>query len=217
MAPTSAPESPRELLLRGLAELEIEPDGRQLDALLGYTALLAEWSQRMNLTAHRTPDAIVRRLLLDAAALGAQFGPVSSLADIGSGAGLPGVPLAILWRDTRVTLIEPRKKRQHFLRAVVRELGLANVTTRLGRSEDLEPEPHSAAVAQAVAPPQQALEWLLPWARIGGRLVVPGSERALDVQDRVGVETEGRFVYRVPCGGATRTLWIGRRIDRDAT
>ena len=128
MAPISTPESPQELLERGLSELEIDFDRHHLEALLGYTALLAAWSPRMNLTAHRSPDAIVRRLLLDAAALGARVGPVPSLADVGSGAGLPGVPLAILWRDCRVTLIEPRKKRHHFLRAVVRELGLANVS-----------------------------------------------------------------------------------------
>ena len=211
--PTSAPESPKELLIRGFGELETELESHQVDALLRYTAMLAEWSQRMNLTAHRSPEAIARRLLLDAAALGAGFGPVSSLADVGSGAGLPGIPLAILWRSCRVTLIEPRKKRHHFLRAVVRELGLANVTTKHGRSEDLEPELHSAAVAQALAQPRQALEWMLPWVKIGGLLVVPGSEQPADVPDHSSVVAEGRFSYRVPCGGAVRTLWIGRRVD----
>jgi len=213
VAPTSAPESPQELLIRGLGELETELESHQVDELLRYTALLAEWSQRMNLTAHRSPDAIVRRLLLDAAALGARFGPVASLADVGSGAGLPGIPLAILWRDCRVTLIEPRKKRHHFLRAVVRELGLVNVATRLGRSEDLEPELHSAVVAQALAPPRQVLEWMLPWVKIGGRLVVPGSRHPVDVPHHAGVVSEGWWNYQVPCGGAARTLWIGGRVS----
>lgn len=210
--PTSAPESPQELLIRGLAELEIGPESQQIEALLRYAALLAEWSQRMNLTAHRSPEAITRRLLLDAAALGARFGPVESLADVGSGAGLPGIPLAILWPECRISLIEPRKKRHHFLRAAVRGLGLTNVTTKLGRSEDLEPELHSTVVAQALAPPGQVLEWMVAWVKIGGRLVVPGSQHSEEVPSHPGVVSEGRFSYRVPCGGVARTLWIGRRI-----
>jgi len=211
--PTPTPESPKELLLRGLGELEIEPQADQVEALLGFTALLSEWSTRMNLTAHHSPDAITRRLLLDAAALGTCFGPVESLADVGSGAGLPGIPRAILWPSCTTTLIEPRKKRHHFLRAVVRELGLANVTPKLGRSEDLDPEPHCAVVAQALAPPSRALEWMVAWVKVGGRLIVPGSHDATETPHHPNVVAEGRFTYRVPCGGAGRTLWIGRRVD----
>jgi 16S rRNA (guanine527-N7)-methyltransferase len=212
VAPTATPEPTREVLLEGLGELSLDPDATQIADLLHYIALLADWSQRINLTAHRSPDAIARRLILDAAALGCRFGPVASLADIGSGAGLPGVPLAILWRDCRVTLIEPRKKRHHFLRAVVREIGLGNVVARLGRAEDLEPEPHAAAVAQAVADPSQALEWMLPWIEVGGRAVVPGSDRPAGVPEHEDVVGEGWGAYRVPCGGVGRTVWIGKRI-----
>jgi len=198
-------------LIRGLAELDLSPSCEQVDTLLRYAELLEDWSQRINLTAHRSTDAIVRRLVLDAAALGREFGPIPSLADVGSGAGLPGIPLAILWPDCRVTLIEPRRKRHHFLRAVVRDLALENVIAKLGRSEDLEPEHHAAAVAQALAAPAQALEWLLPWAEIGGRLVVPGSERPEPVPHHSAVTNAVRVAYRVPCGGAKRTVWIGRR------
>jgi 16S rRNA (guanine527-N7)-methyltransferase len=212
VAPTPTPESPEEVLIRGLEELELEPTRREIEDLIQYTGLLDEWSSRMNLTAHRTRDGVVRRLLLDAAALGANFGPVASLADVGSGAGLPGIPLAILWRDCRVSLIEPRKKRYHFLRAVVRELGLTNVTLRFGRSEDLETEPHSAVVAQALAPPGQALEWMLPWVEVGGVVVLPGSSQAAAVPQHAGVVGVGEVGYRVPCGGAERSLWIGRRV-----
>jgi len=211
--PSLTPDSPEELLIRGLGELGLEADRRQLDETLRYTALLDEWSQRMNLTAHRSQDAIVRRLLLDAAALGAEFGPVPSLADVGSGAGLPGIPLAILWRDCHVSLIEPRKKRHHFLRAVVRELGLTNVTLRFGRSEDLDPELHSAVVAQALARPQQALEWMLAWVEVGGLLVLPGSATGAEAPHHVGVVEVERGNYQVPCGGRARSLWVGRRVS----
>jgi hypothetical protein len=54
---------------------------------------------------------------------------------------------------------------------------------------------------------------MLPWVKIGGRLVVPGSQHPADVPEHSGVVAEGRFAYQVPCGGAARTLWIGRRVD----
>jgi len=212
LPPTASPELPRDLLTRGLEELELDPEPSRIDGLLAYTALLDTWSRRMNLTAHRSPDAIVRRLLLDAVALGTRFGPVESLADVGSGAGLPGIPLAILWRNCRVTLIEPRKKRHHFLRAAVRELGLENATARLGRAEDLDPDPHAVAVAQALAEPGRAIEWMLPWVEAGGRVVVPGSAAgAGDIAKIAGIAEGRRTSYRVPCEGVERTVWIGRR------
>jgi len=179
--------------------------------LLGLAALLAQWSQRMNLTAHRSLDGIVRRLLLEAAALAVQIPPVPSLADIGSGAGFPGLPIAVLWPESRVTLVEPRRKRHHFQRAAVRALGLTNVDLKLGRSEDLEPHPHAAVIAQALAPPERALPWMLPWAEDGGFVLLPGSSVPAVIPHRGDVAFESWTHYRVPCGGPERTLWIGRR------
>ena len=165
----------------------------------------------MNLTAHRSLEGIVQRLLLESAALAAQFAPVPSLADIGSGAGFPGLPIGVLWTETRVTLVEPRRKRHHFQRAAVRELGLANANPRRGRSEEIQPDRHAAVIAQALAPPERALEWMLPWVEEGGRVLLPGSAAPVPVPERGDVVFEARVHYRVPCGGPDRTLWIGRR------
>ena len=110
---------------------------------------------------------------LDAAALTAQLPEIASLADIGSGAGFPGLPFAILRADCRVTLVESRERRHHFQRQVIRQLGLDNVRAELGRAEALEPSLHAAAIAQAVARPADALPLLLPWVEIGGLLLFP--------------------------------------------
>jgi 16S rRNA (guanine527-N7)-methyltransferase len=201
----------RELLIGGLGELELPASPRQLDALLALASLLAKWSQRLNLTAHRGLDAIVRRLLLEAAALAAQIPTVASLADIGSGAGFPGLPIAVLRPECRVTLVEARQKRHHFQRAVVRELGLGNATLELGRAEDLEPRPHAAVIAQALAPPERALPWMLPWVSDGGLVLIPGSATPPEVPERREVSFQAIVRYQVPCGGPDRTLWIGRR------
>jgi len=173
--------------------------------------MLEKWSRRINLTAHRTLDAIVRRLLLEAAALVRHIPPVASLADIGSGAGFPGLPIAVLRPECAVTLVEAREKRHHFQRAVVRDLGLANANPKLGRAETLEPHPHAAVIAQALAPPSRALPWLLPWAEIGGLVLLPGSACPPEVPEDRRVSLEAIVHYRVPCGGPDRTLWIGRR------
>jgi 16S rRNA (guanine527-N7)-methyltransferase len=207
-------DSARRLLAEGLDELEIAASPEQTEALLALASLLAQWSQRMNLTAHRSVDAIVRRLVLDSAALSVQIPAVASLADIGSGAGFPGLPIAVLWREARITLVDPRQKRHHFQRAAVRALGLTNTTPLLGRSGELEPHLHAAVVAQALAPPERALPWMLPWVEDGGLLLLPGSAAPVAVPERSDVDFEACLPYRVPCGGPDRTLWIGRRRAR---
>ncbi len=204
-------ESARELLIEGLRELDLTPSSGQIDALLVLASLLAKWSRRLNLTAHRALDAIVRRLVLEATALAAQIPPVASLADIGSGAGFPGLPIAVLRPECCVTLVEARQKRHHFQRAVVREVGLTNATLELGRAEDLEPRCHAAVIAQALAPPARALPWMLPWVADGGLVLLPGSAIPPEVPERRDISFEAMVRYRVPCGGPDRTLWMGCR------
>ena len=207
----------RGLLTEGLAELELAVNENQLAALLELTSLLAQWSKRINLTGHRTASEIVRRLILDAAALAKQLPEIDSLADIGSGAGFPGFPVAILRPNCRVTLVESRERRHHFQRQVIRQLGLENVRAELGRAEALEPSPHTAAIAQAVAKPADALPLLLPWVEAGGWLLFPGSTPPPPVpNDDLRVRFEPVATYSVPLGGAERALWFARKTSGNA-
>ncbi len=183
----------------------------QVDALLALARLVERWGQRINLSGHRTLDAIVRGLVLEAAALGSALPELESIADLGSGAGFPGLPLAILRPGCRLTLIEARERRHHFQRSAARELALENVYPLRGRAETLEPAPHAAVVAQAMAQPAQALAWMRPWAAPGGLLVLPGSETAPQLPRVEGISHEATLRYRVPCSGRHRTLWIGHR------
>jgi len=209
-----ASETARALLVQGLRELDLTATAAQIDSLLALAALLARWSQRMNLTGYRTLVEITGRLILGAAALAGKIPSVPSLADIGSGAGLPGLPLAILRPECRITLVESRLRRHHFQRAAVRELRLERVLPRLGRSEDLTPEPHAAVVAQALAQPAAALEWMLPWAEEGGLLLLPGSRTGNAAPQHPRATSWRRLLYRVPCGGPEYSLWIGTRSTR---
>jgi 16S rRNA (guanine527-N7)-methyltransferase len=205
-------ESHRDLLERGLKELGFSPAAAQIESLLALASQLERWSQQMNLTAHRSLDAIVRHLILGAAALTAQIPPIVSLADIGSGAGFPGLPFAALRPETRVTLVEPRRKRHHFQRAAVRAMGLRNVEMRLGRAEELESTPHQAAIAQALAQPGQAVRWMVPWVEVGGLVLLPTAAGTTEpVTDATISFDNNSLEYQEPCGGPIRRLWVGRR------
>jgi 16S rRNA (guanine527-N7)-methyltransferase len=199
----------RRLLEEGIAELQIHATDAQIEALGELARLVDRWGTRINLTGHRGLTTIVRRLVLDAVALLAQLPELESLADLGSGAGFPGLPAAILRPSCRVTLVEARERRHHFQRATCRALGLANATLLRGRAEDLEASPHAGVIAQAVGPPSEVLPWMIRWAEVGALLILPGGREAPEVANsRVRLERIAR--YRVPCGGPERTLWLGR-------
>lgn len=167
----------------------------------------------MNLTAHGDAEAVVRRLILDALALDRQLPEASSMLDTGSGAGFPGLPIALLHPERSVTLVESRERRHHFQRAAVRELGIANVILRLGRAEELSPEPHPLVTSQGMAAPRQAVGWMLPWAEEGGVLALP-----LSVDQPLpgliqGVGDTSVSSYLVPLGGPRRVVWLGRKMS----
>jgi 16S rRNA (guanine527-N7)-methyltransferase len=202
----------RARLVDGFAELALPASPEQIEALLRLAALLERWGQRINLSGHRDVESIVARLVLDAAALSLHLPAAPSLVDLGSGAGVPGLPIAVLRPECALLLVEAREKRHHFQRAAVRELGLRNVEMLLGRAERLGAQPRSAVIAQALAEPSKALGWMLPWAEIGGWLVIPGGERPPEIASRPELSPSRAVAYSVPGGGAQRTLWMARRL-----
>jgi len=203
-----------ELLASGLEELELEPAPAVVDRLAELVLLLDRWSGAMNLTGHRGPEEIARRLVLDAVAFWAAARPLvgsgERIADLGSGAGFPGIPIAILEPEAEVVLVDAREKRNHFQRAARRELGLLNLEPRLGRIEEIEPDPSDVIVAQALAAPPRALEWGLGWSVPGGSIVIPGADAPPDPGPHPRICSSGTSAYRVPLGGPRRTLWWGR-------
>lgn len=206
-----------ELIELGLAELGLPLDPAPQLAQLALH--VSRWAERLNLTAHRSAEAVARRLILDALALGRALPealPVS-IADLGSGAGFPGLPLAILWPSCRVTLVDSRERRHHFQRSAVRELRLANVHAVRGRAESVPHEPHQIAIAQAMAQPTLALGWMRDWVGPDGWIALPlsGPQTAEgpSVEVPAGVVYVETRRYEVPLGGPQRALWIGRRVS----
>lgn len=125
-------------LAAGLAALGLPLDEGARARLLAYRDELARWGRAHNLTGVRDPERMVPVHLLDSLAL-APLVRGARIADIGSGGGLPGVPLAIARPDLEVTLIEPRARRALFLAHIARTLALGNVIVERCRAEDAPP------------------------------------------------------------------------------
>ncbi|MEE3331247.1 MAG: 16S rRNA (guanine(527)-N(7))-methyltransferase RsmG [Myxococcota bacterium] len=199
-------------IARGLDTLGLAFPEDAPEKLASLSELVHDWGQRINLSGHRSPVKIADRLVLDAAGIGSVLPHFASLADLGAGAGFPGLPLAILFPSAQVTLVESRQRRHYFQRAAIRELGLGNVNAVRGRIESAEPVPSDIALAQAVGPAAEVFAAIRPWAKAGGWLGIPatvGSQApALDA-----VLTEKS--YRVPGSDAAeadipRLLWMIR-------
>ena len=126
--------TPEGALDRGLCELQLPLSRPGRDQMLRYVELLTKWNRTFNLTAIREPVQIVSHHVLDALAALPEL-PSGSLADVGSGAGVPGIPIAIAQPERTVTLNDANQKKASFLRQAVIELQLSNCSVHTGRAE----------------------------------------------------------------------------------
>ena len=138
-------------------------------AIVAWLSLLVTWNARMDLTAARSLPQLVDLMLADAIVLAAVLPPGARTVDVGSGAGAPGLPLAILRPDLKMTLCEPLQKRTAFLRTVLGTLRRDDVALVVGKGEALPAASFDVALSRAtLAPPA--------WLALGVSLVVAGGE-----------------------------------------
>jgi 16S rRNA (guanine(527)-N(7))-methyltransferase RsmG len=203
------------VLEHGLRDLGLIPESGTLGKLTELVLILEEWSGRINLTGHRGPTEIASRLVLDAVAMSQaipELATAESLADLGSGAGFPGLPFAILHPHLRIYLVDSRLKRHHFRREARRKLRLNQVVSVLGRSDEVETAPCDVVIAQAMTTPVEALALMSQWAHPGSYLVLPGSASASAPKSPDGVGRLELREYVVPSTGTRRKLWIARPV-----
>lgn len=200
-----------ERLQAGLERLGVAADGVTLDRLARYHALLTEWNARIDLTAVLDPEEMVDRHYLDSAApLALDLIPQGArVIDVGTGAGLPGIPLCILRPDLRVTLLDAQRKRVTFLQAAIEALDLPAQAVHMRAEDAARDEAHreayDVAVSRAVAATPTLLELTLPFVRVGGRAIAwkgPGLQAELDQARRaahlLGGALEGVLDAPVP-------------------
>jgi 16S rRNA (guanine527-N7)-methyltransferase len=158
-----------------------ETFGSRIELAARYAALLASAGVERGLLGPREVPRIWDRHLLNSVAVGELLNAGESVVDVGSGAGLPGIPLAIARPDLRITLLEPMLRRSDFLQEVVTELGLPVEVVR-GRAEDPSVRELSgdkdAVVSRAVAALDKLTKWSMPLLRPDGRMLAIKGERA---------------------------------------
>ncbi|MDQ1106880.1 16S rRNA (guanine527-N7)-methyltransferase [Stenotrophomonas rhizophila] len=165
MTEHTLPAGVADALERGLAAMGL--DATLAPPLLTYLALLDRWNRTYNLTAIRDPMEMVTRHLLDSLAMQPHL-EQGTLADLGTGPGLPGIPLAIARPQLQVTLVESNGKKARFMREAVRQLGLANARVAESRAEALaEPGAYDNLTARA-------MDTLAGIISVGGHLLRPG-------------------------------------------
>lgn len=169
--------------------VEVSAAPQEAEALFGlelgrahrYAEILAGAGVERGLVGPREVDRMWDRHILNSGAVAELFDRDERIADIGSGAGLPGIPLALARPDLRVTLIEPLLRRSEFLREVVDDLAL-EITIVRGRAEDRAVRQQvgemDAVVSRAVAALDKLTKWSVPLLRPGGRMVAIKGERA---------------------------------------
>jgi 16S rRNA (guanine527-N7)-methyltransferase len=211
-------------------DLGLDLDATIVNRFRRYRDLIAEAAGRFSLTTVRESAAIERRHFLESLALGSILAERGLLADgarvidVGSGAGLPGIPLKLAWPGLRLGLLESNAKRCAFLRDCVRELELEGVEVLEGRAEDFGQDlrhraAYDLALARAVAPLPVLLEYALPYLRIGGRLAATkgsGAAREIDAAaaalEALGGSIDAALPFAPP-GGIRQTLII---VNKDA-
>jgi 16S rRNA (guanine527-N7)-methyltransferase len=163
--------SPGELLAEGIARLGLGLDPSRQERLLAYLALLARWNRVYNLTAVRDPAAMVPKHLLDSlAVLPHVRGP--RLVDVGTGGGLPGIPLALARPELQVVLLDSNAKKVRFVTHALLELGLTNAEAVHARVEVYRPAAgFDTVIARAYSSLSAYVEAAAPLCAAGGRLL----------------------------------------------
>jgi 16S rRNA (guanine527-N7)-methyltransferase len=184
-------------------------DGETCGRLARYAELLERWSRRHNLVRYRSRRELVERHLLDSLAAAPNLAESGRLLDVGSGAGLPGVPLLAARPGWSGVLLEPRLKRWAFLRLVVRELGLSAEVDRARYQDITGDATWDAITVRAVGDFAGVLDWAWPRVSVGGQVVLwTTKETEIALREMAGWRVlssslpgldRGRLVRLQPC------------------
>lgn len=162
-------------------KMQIELSNQQLEQFYLYMNLLLEWNEKINLTAITDPKEIILKHFIDSITIAPYLKNAQSILDIGTGAGFPGIPLAILENSKDFVLMDSLNKRIIFLQEVIQNIALTGVQAIHGRAEELGKEKehrehYDLVASRAVAKLNILLEYMLPFVKVGGRCICMKSQ-----------------------------------------
>ena len=166
----------RELMCSYGKKIDIVFNDKQLNQFYEYMNLLLEWNEKINLTAITEPEEVILKHFIDSLTINKYIEKNKTLADVGTGAGFPGIPLKIYRPDLNVTLVDSLNKRINFLNEVIVKLDLKDINTVHSRIEDFGKdkkyrESFDYVTARAVANLTTLSEYLIPISKINGQCI----------------------------------------------
>lgn len=163
-------------------KINIELEDEQVQKYFDYMNLLLEWNEKVNLTAITEMEDVILKHFIDSMTILKYIENSKNIIDVGTGAGFPGIPVAIMQPEVEITLLDSLNKRIMFLEEVAKKINLKNIKTVHSRAEDfgqnkLNRENYGIAVSRAVANMSSLVEYLLPLVKVGGVCIcMKGSE-----------------------------------------
>lgn len=159
-----------------LKEINVNIDVRQVERFYRYMQLLLEWNQKINLTTLTEEDDIVLKHFVDSLTVLKYIENNKTIVDVGTGAGFPGIPIALMNKNNKITLVDSLNKRINFLNEVKREIDIENIETVHSRAEDFGQnkeyrEKFDISISRAVANLSTLVEYLIPLVKVGGRII----------------------------------------------
>ncbi len=199
--------------------------GESKQAFDAFRALLLEYNEKYNLTTILEEQDMLYKHFVDSAAGASLFKPGAKVAEIGSGAGFPSIPLKILRPDLEMTLLESVGKKCEFLRVVVDKLGLSNMHIYNVRAEDAARdikfrEQFDHVTARAVARQNTLMEYCFPFVKVGGTFIAYKSGDTQEIHEAknaykvLGGALKDIYAYTLPCGYGDRTLAVVEKLKR---
>lgn len=157
-------------------KINIDITDEQLKKFYRYMYLLLEWNEKINLTAITETDEVILKHFIDSMTVFKYLVESKNIIDVGTGAGFPGIPIAIMNQNKNITLLDSLNKRINFLNEVCSELKINNIKTYHGRAEEFghnkqHREKYDIAISRAVANMTTLVEYLIPFIKVGGRCI----------------------------------------------